>query len=131
MDTKNVIWLAGILEGEGSFCYQSTNKKSRPLPWISIAMSDEDVIAKVSKIWNKKYSGYQPKNMKQKMMYQTAVRGNLAASWMMILYQFMGNRRSQKIKYILEEWRKTPNTFQCRSIAATKSWITRRSTGVN
>ena len=54
-------WLAGLFEGEAYFSLDKRpqkryiNSTTPPAPFIKIAMVDEDIIARVAKLLNKKY----------------------------------------------------------------------------
>ena len=49
MIARDLYWLAGLLEGEGSFM---RGPPSRPnMPAIAIQMTDEDVIQRVAQLW--------------------------------------------------------------------------------
>lgn len=98
---KDIAWIAGILEGEGSFSWQNT-------PRIQVASIDFDVINRVGYMINKKIiikiksskSGYN-----KKKMYYFQANGSEAAQWMMTIYCLMSDRRKEKIKWVLSNWR--------------------------
>ena len=107
-NTKDIVWLAGILEGEG--CFDKASKKSLR---IIIESTDLDVIESVKRITRtsaliistKKIHNYKDK-------YKVTVYGNLAIQWVMTIYPLMHRRRREKIKELLEKW-KSIETF-CR-----------------
>lgn len=57
----DIAWLAGLFEGEASFGLEGRSSSrykvstAPAFPYIKIAMTDEDAIAKVSKLVNKTY----------------------------------------------------------------------------
>lgn len=91
----NLHWLAGLLEGEGSFF---PGPPSQPhLPVISIQMTDEDVMARVSRLLSRKACASKPKKAEWKTTYQLRVVGGRAVAWMEALLPLMGARRQEQI----------------------------------
>lgn len=92
---ENLFWLAGLLEGEGSFC---SGPPSNPnCPFISVQMTDEDIIEKVSLIFGVKYSSSKPRKAHHKVTYRTTLKGKRAIELMKVLKPFMGIRRQSQI----------------------------------
>lgn len=50
MERQDVLWLAGLLEGEGCFNYRPEKNQVR----VSIEMNDRDVIERVAALWGSK-----------------------------------------------------------------------------
>ena len=105
----NVLWLAGWLEGEGSFTTSEVGSKHGKFCQITAGSIDHDTALHATQLLDGKiYGPYQypcrlTKN--RKPMWQVRVAGTLAASWMMILFPFMGTRRQKQIKSCLAGWR--------------------------
>jgi hypothetical protein len=95
---RDVIWLAGLLEGEGCFT------KCRESIRISIAMTDKDIIERVAVLF-KCPVGVWTRRGTAKTPYNAIVCGNDAAAWMMMIFPFMGSRRQARIKELLKIWR--------------------------
>lgn len=106
-------WLAGLLEGEGSFgIYRNTItskytgiKKTYLYPIIQLSMSDEDVVRRAVAMfgtWCLPHKDRRGDN--RKIMWRTSVLGSRAASWMRILHPLMGKRRSGRISEVLAIW---------------------------
>lgn len=106
--TTELVWLAGILEGEGSFfCLQG---KPGNLS-VSAGMTDHDVIQRVHRAATVGYviGPYRPKNPAHKPFWTWRVgRTCDAAALMMTVYPLMGERRQEKIRELLLGWRPTP-----------------------
>jgi len=84
-------WLAGLLEGEGSF-YQT----KEGYPAISIGMNDEDVIAHAAKLMGVSVSPFVPKT--GKTTYRVHIKSRVRAGRIMsTLYPLMGERRQRQI----------------------------------
>jgi hypothetical protein len=107
IDTKDIHWLAGLLEGEGCFQYRRYKSKiSKQLwyPQIKVEMTDLDPIAKAAKLLGNKVNRGKllPSG---KRCYLAQVMGRRAIEWMMTLYSLMGERRRAKIKEIITAWK--------------------------
>lgn len=99
----DLIWLAGILEGEGSFDVQRNKQKSGNVlqyARLQCRMTDEDVMQRVARILDRPLNGpYLPKNPKHKPFWNvkwTAARG-LFFDWLRALQPLMGRRRQSEI----------------------------------
>lgn len=99
--TKDICWLAGILEGEGCFCYQCS-------PGIRVGMTDKDIIERIASLIGHNVRGPYKYRVNKKPVYYTEIWGSKAISWMMTLYCLMGNRRKERIKEIVTRWRLAP-----------------------
>ena len=100
---SDIAWVAGLIEGEGSFTWRSS-------PTISIQMSDLDIVLRAARLLGGNVRGpYQPKGKASyKRTWAFAVSGSNAASWMMTIYSFMGERRRAKIEEVLAIWKSKP-----------------------
>lgn len=104
-------WLAGILEGEGSFMYRIPKIRSSGYPVISIQNCDHDVIYRIHKLM--KTSGIvtlSPRrtrgNVGKTIVYSTQQsKIKECIGWMMTLYPLMSIRRKKKIREIIELWK--------------------------
>lgn len=98
-------WLAGILEGEGSFMNSrnTVNKKVYFYPKITVNMSDQDVVERVARLFETKVYVVppDPRNTSWKQLYRAHITGSRAAEFMERLLPYMGARRSDKINEIL------------------------------
>lgn len=101
-DAKTLHWLAGLLEGEGSFVPPPPSAPNQPA--IQIAMTDEDVVARAADLFGVKYHSWQRKNSGHKVSYQAALRGGRAVEYMQKLYPLMGKRRQEQIHRALSEY---------------------------
>lgn len=105
MITINQIhWVAGILEGEGSFGL--TNKGKSPAIWIS--MTDADVIERLRNIIDPSMSISITKDERKesyKDSFRFTINSKKAIQWMMIIYSLMSIRRKAKIRDIISAWK--------------------------
>lgn len=110
MQTATIAWLAGVIEGEGSFSdghYAPPGQRGSVR--IDIAMTDRDIIERVAAIFRANVRVRQMPDGR-KTSYVTTCCGKRAAGLMMSMFHFMGIRRRAKIKELLQQWR----TFQPR-----------------
>jgi len=103
-DKASMAWLAGLIEGEGSFYFGDT-------PTIEIQMTDEDVIQRAAALANVHVRApYRCKKGNRKLVYSFCVCGTKAIALMMTLYSFMGSRRREKMREVIRKWGQMRNT---------------------
>lgn len=96
--TRDIYWLAGLLEGEG--CFSST----KGYPSIMVKMVDRDVVERAHKILRpvefridgNEVKGYGPYDDVRQRQYVAKIVGRRAVGWMMTLYPLMGRRRQAR-----------------------------------
>jgi hypothetical protein len=99
---ETLLWLAGLLEGEGSFI---PGPPSSPgVPRISVEMIDEDVIARAALALGNRYWRVGGRNDIWKPTYRTQLRGESAVRLMQVLRPMMGLRRQAQIDRALASW---------------------------
>lgn len=112
----DLYWLAGLLEGEGSFIGPAHGgNKIR----VSIGMTDEDVIARVAALLGRDYAARPPREAHHKTNYLTSINGQQAAILMALLRPLMGERRRAAIDRALDAWT-PPRTPQAHGLTAYK-----------
>lgn len=101
--TTEIAWVAGLLEGEGSFLVSGRSIA------VMVRMCDRDVIERAGQLLNGYIYGplkrqtphYQPQ-------FRAQVKGPAAAGWMMTLYPLLGVRRRDQVRTALRQWRAMP-----------------------
>lgn len=94
-DREDLIWLAGLLEGEGTFDLHRGR-----YPRIRLGMTDRDIVGRAATLMDSKIRlALHPAPMKPS--WHAEISGERAAAIMRELLPFMGARRSQKIAEIL------------------------------
>lgn len=102
-------WLAGLLEGEGSFdwqCRKNENRHGRPR--IQLASTDKDIAERVAGYFGRRINGPYGAyggQLNKKPIYKVLVSGPRAAGLMMTLWALLGERRRQQINVVLRRWR--------------------------
>jgi hypothetical protein len=88
-------WLAGLLEGEGTFLKPLPS--SPYLPIVRLNMTDRDVVERAARLLGSGVCSYTPKNPRHKINWIASVKGARACDLMLQLRPFMGDRRRRQI----------------------------------
>lgn len=91
----DLIWLAGLLEGEGTFDLHRGR-----YPRIRLAMTDRDVVGRAATLMDASIR-MTIRTDGQKALYHSEISGERAAAIMEALLPYMGARRSSRIAEIL------------------------------
>lgn len=95
VSSEELHWLAGLLEGEGSFL---TGPPSAPrYPVVALQMTDEDVVARVAAMFGRKPGRWQPREIRHQETHLVRITGAKAVAWMLALRPLMGQRRRMQI----------------------------------
>ena len=92
-ETRDIIWLAGLLEGEGYF---GLNRGKYPR--ITLHMTDEDIVIRAAALMGSNI-------YRQRNCWIAQVNGARAIMWMMTLYTLLGERRREAIRMVIKVWR--------------------------
>jgi len=96
-------WLAGLLEGEGSFFKGSRRSPGKPV--VSITMTDRDVVQRAADLLGVlSFHERIPANPKWKPVYRMQVSGQRAVDLMNRIRPMMGERRRGQIDVALACW---------------------------
>lgn len=94
-DRDDLLWLAGLLEGEGSF-----DAHRGKYPRVRLAMTDRDVVGRAASLMDTSLRlALHP--APAKATWHSEVSGQKAAEIMRAILPHMGARRSQKIADVL------------------------------
>lgn len=103
MQDRDLYWLAGLLEGEGSFMAGPPSAPNQPR--ISVQMTDLDVIERVAALFGVSYiHERQGSKAHHATAYTVNVRGTRAMDLMRKLKPFMGDRRQLQIEDALDSY---------------------------
>lgn len=98
---KDLYWLAGLLEGEGSFLKAPPSNPNAIS--IQLEMTDKDIIEKAASIM--KVPFFLPKRRKNyKQSFRLRIGNARAAEWMKQLKPLMGQRRQKQIEEALADY---------------------------
>lgn len=95
LSNDDLHWLAGLLEGEGSFMPGPPSSARTPV--VAVHMTDEDVVARVARIFGRKVQVVRPRSVRWQTSYMVRVQGAKAVYWMQLLRPLMGSRRQGQI----------------------------------
>jgi hypothetical protein len=95
-------WLAGLLEGEGSFLVGPPSAPRSPV--LALQMTDEDVVARVAEMFGRKLGRWQPRDERFQPIFLVRVTGSKAVAWMTALRPLMGRRRQTQIDRALASY---------------------------
>jgi len=110
ISTKDICWLAGLVEGEGAFLVNHYSLV------MVISSTDFDVIDRAGKIMNAPVRGPYKQSiggLGTKPFYRVTAYG---APWPMTLFSQLGERRRSKIEELLSVWKTHGKTKRKRKI---------------
>ena len=101
---NDLLWLAGLLDGDGYFGMVKNNFKDKHVKaTIDLKMVDEDTVQKVASIFNVSVTGFNvAPRINCQPIYEVKLRSYKATSLMALLYPYLSQRRQQKIDNILK-----------------------------
>jgi hypothetical protein len=103
-DPRALNWLAGLLEGEGTFV-STCDKKGNCYPVISINMCDGSVVRSAAKLLEAPSVALrEARKAEWRPTFVAQVGGAHAAEWMKRLRPFMGRRRTEAIDAALSQY---------------------------
>jgi len=95
-------WLAGILEGEGTFM---SGPPSRPnAPVVRIRMTDRDVVERSAALLDRAVTPIRPRQAHYKPPFITQLRGAEAVDLMIAMRPVLGPERTAQIDRVLARW---------------------------
>jgi len=104
----DLAWLAGVLEGEGSFIETWVGRPKYHNVVICLKMTDRDVVDRVAALWNSGvYDEKVPRSiLSRKVSYAAYLTGQRAIALMYQLWPHMGERRRAQISRLFDAWQK-------------------------
>jgi hypothetical protein len=103
MDALDLAWLAGLLEGEGSFGLKKYKRKrggERGYPIVKVKMTDRDVVERAAVLFGDSAVLVCPPPANyphHKVQYRTEVTGSRARQMMCELRPMLGLRRQAQV----------------------------------
>jgi hypothetical protein len=99
-------WLAGLLEGEGTFIMGPPSAPRSPA--IALHMTDQDVVERAARLLDCAVNRVPARRDHWSDAYVMRVRGPRAVEWMKRLRPLMGERRRQQIDRALASYAPDP-----------------------
>jgi hypothetical protein len=109
VSSSDLHWLAGLLEGEGSFLKGPPSAPRHPI--LALQMTDEDVVARVAAMFGRRASCWQPREARWQRTFLVRVTGAKAVAWMTALHPLMGQRRREQIDRALASYEPRTSTL--------------------
>lgn len=106
MTDLDLAWLAGLLEGEGSFQRGVPSKPTQPR--VMLNMTDEDVVTRAARVMGVVSVVRVRVQPGRKPVFQIALRGARAVALMQLLRPLMGQRRQRQIDEAVACYRALP-----------------------
>jgi hypothetical protein len=99
-DACDLMWLAGLLEGEG--CFTLSRGEANSYPVISLKLCDRDIVERAARqLGAGEIRRIEPEREEWSVTYHTSIGGHRAAGWMRRLRPLMGRRRAAAIDLAL------------------------------
>ena len=95
MDDSDLYWLAGLLEGEGSFVHGPPS--SPTVPVLRVEMTDLDIVERVASCFERTLQRHRARDERHKQSYSTSIKGASAAQFMRLLRPALSARRQKQI----------------------------------
>ena len=95
-------WVSGFIEGEGCFSHNTSSLQ------LGVAQVQRWPLEKLVRIFGGKLRIIKARKENHNNQFFWCVYGNVAAGTMMTLYPLLSPKRKEKIRELLELWRKIP-----------------------
>lgn len=102
INEKDLLWLAGLIDGDGCFRFLQKPDGTFLTCSIVVKMVDEDVVQRAAALFSSSVSCIKSQNIKHKNIFCTRLLGHNSVSLMKLLYPYMSSRRQKKIDDIFE-----------------------------
>jgi hypothetical protein len=106
ISTEDLCWLAGLLEGEGSFVAGPPSAPRSPA--VQIWMTDRDVMDRVGALLGVAVMVVPSRRAGWRTAYSVRMRGSRAVLWMHLLRPLMGERRRKQIDQAVASYAPDP-----------------------
>ncbi len=97
---KELYWLAGLLEGEGSFMKGPPSSPRQPI--VVLPMTDQDVVERAARLFDRAVLSWDRRSAQpRKRVFITTIKGMAAVMVMRTMHPLMGTRRRTQIEAAL------------------------------
>ena len=122
MKRNTLHWLAGFLEGEGSFLAGSPSYPTKPS--IRFTTTDKDVAEKVANLWGKSVIVCKPRQVHHKIPYVSVMSGLASVHLMKRLRPLMSLRRKEQIDRAIACYQRLgPQSLNAQTINRIKKYL--------
>ena len=102
MELCDLYWLAGILEGEGTFVSGPPSQPNSPIARIS--MTDLDTVTRAAGLLERAVTPVRARKPHYKPVFNTQIKGAEAVALMMAVGPILGPDRTRQIDRVLAGW---------------------------
>jgi len=102
MELCDLYWLAGILEGEGTFVSGPPSQPNSPIARIS--MTDLDTVTRAAGLLERAVTPVRARKPHYKPVFNTQIKGAEAVALMMAVGPILGPDRTRQIERVLAGW---------------------------
>ena len=99
MDDSDLYWLAGLLEGEGTFLPGPPSAPTAPI--IRVVMTDGDIVERAASLFGRRVQHHPPREAHHLPSMSTTIKGAAAAHLMRLLRPVLGTRRQAQVDLAL------------------------------
>lgn len=113
MTEAEAAWLAGFLEGEGSFYTKNQPNRNYLIPIVKVNSTDKDVIERAAFLLGTSSLQFEPRRKEHwKDQWKVHIYGKRAVDIMQQILPWMGERRAAKIQEIIAAWEARPRRLE-------------------
>lgn len=102
MELDPLYWLAGILEGEGTFLSGPPSKPNSPI--VRVRMTDRDVVARAAALLHRAVTPTRARKAHHKPAFVTQIKGIAAVALMAAVRPVLGPDRQAQVDRALARW---------------------------
>src|SRR5687768_2560293 len=102
MELHPFYWLAGILEGEGTFMNGPPSSPNSPI--ARICMTDRDVVTRAALLLDRAVTPVRARDSHHKPPYLTQIKGAEAVGLMRAMRPVLGPDRQRQIDHVVAGW---------------------------
>src|SRR2546428_11262792 len=100
MEPADLRWLAGLLEGEGTFLRPVPSAPRAPL--LRLAMTDHDVVRRAAALLERSVVSTKSERAQgHRTVFMVTVKGASAIRWMRVLRPYLSTARQEQIDRVL------------------------------
>jgi hypothetical protein len=111
MELFPLYWLAGILEGEGTFMSGTPSNPNSPI--ARICMTDRDIVTRAALLLDRAVTPVRARQPHYKPPYITQIKGVEAVGLMRAMRTVLGPDRQRQIDHVIDSW--TPRRIRSRA----------------
>ena len=102
VDLVPFYWLAGILEGEGTFLSGPPSQPNSPI--VRISMTDADVVTRAAALLHRAVTPTRARKAHHKQPFITQIKGAEAVALMVAIRPVLGPDRRAQVDRVLAAW---------------------------